>query len=239
MALVNIPLSIALSIACGGTPVAGIVTAFWAGSMSAVFGGSEFNITGTTGALAGVLTPAAAKHSPAILQWVAIWSAVFSLIVWRFKLIDYFLFVPNSVVQGFTAGVAMIIVIGQYDNALGLTFKHTHSEPYMKLAESIYYTPSMINFETFLFFLANFGALLYLTPRYPQVPWSVVLTVVGIIIGMTNCRPGDIFYSLVTLEEKYGDLKLQLVTLPVVSADIFDKGSCCQDTITTHLFSLL
>ena len=94
----------------------------------------------------------------------------------------------------------------------------------MKLAESVYYTPSMINYETFLFFLANFGALMYLTPRFPQVPWSVVLTLLGVIIGMTNSRPGDLFNCLVTLEEKYGDLKLQLFTFPVVSADIFDKG---------------
>ena len=87
LALVNIPLSIALSIACGGTPVAGILTAFWAGSLSAFFGGSEFNITGTTGALAGVLQPAATLHSPAILQWVAIWTSLFGLIAWRFKVV--------------------------------------------------------------------------------------------------------------------------------------------------------
>jgi hypothetical protein len=41
------------------------------------------------------------------------------------QLVDYLLFVPNCVVQGFTVGVAMIIAIGQYDNAFGLVFKVT------------------------------------------------------------------------------------------------------------------
>jgi SulP family sulfate permease len=139
VSLVNIPLSIALSIAGGGSPVAGIVTAFWSGIVAAFCGGSEFNIVGPTGALSGILSYAAVAHTPAILPWLAIWTGVMSLLVWRFKLVDYLLFVPNSVVHGFTVGVAIIIGFGQYDNAMGMSFKHNYSEFHYKLAESFYY----------------------------------------------------------------------------------------------------
>ena len=149
----------------GGTPVAGIVTAFWAGLVAALFGGSEFNIVGPTGALSGILTAAATAHTPLVLPWLALWTGVLSLIVYRFKLVDYLMFIPNSVVHGFTVGVAFIIGFGQYDNALGLTFKHTSTDFYMKLGESFYYTPQLMKQETFLFFLVNFIALFVLLPK--------------------------------------------------------------------------
>jgi SulP family sulfate permease len=61
VSLVSVPLSISLAIAGGGSPTMGIVTAFWAGLLSAIFGGSHYNITGPTGALSGVLAAAALK----------------------------------------------------------------------------------------------------------------------------------------------------------------------------------
>ena len=224
VALVNIPLSIALSIAGGGTPVAGVVTAFWGGLVAALTGGSEFNIVGPTGALSGILSQSAAAHGSAILPWLAIWTAVFSLVVWRFKLVDYLLFVPNSVVHGFTVGVAIIIGFGQYDNAMGLAFKHSHTEFHLKLMESFYYTPSLMQGRTFAFFAANFAALFVLTPAYPKVPWAVVVTVVGIVVGMHNAAVPDAYFaSLTTLERKYGDLSLQMVTLPSMSVEMLNK----------------
>ena len=75
------------------------------------------------------------------------------------------MFIPNSVVHGFTVGVAFIIGFGQYDNALGLTFKHTSTDFYVKLGESFYYTPQLMKQETFLFFLVNFIALFVLLPK--------------------------------------------------------------------------
>jgi len=224
VALVNIPLSIALSIAGGGTPVAGVVTAFWAGLVAAFTGGSEFNIVGPTGALSGVLSQSAGAHGSAILPWLAIWTAIFSLVVWRFKLVDYLLFVPNSVVHGFTAGVAIIIGFGQYDNAMGLAIKHTHTEFHLKLVESFYYTPTLMQGRTFAFFAVNFAALFVLMPAYPTVPWAVLVTVVGILVGMHNGgNPDAYFASLTTLERKYGDLSLQMVTWPSMGVDMLSK----------------
>ena len=64
--------------------------------------------------------------------------------------------------------------------------------------------------ETFLFFAVNFAALFVLLPRFPNVPWAIILTVFGILIGMTNGNEGDMFASLTTLEKKYGELTLQV-----------------------------
>ena len=73
------------------------------------------------------------------------------------------------------------------------------------------------------FVFAYFRCLLVRLPKYPMVPWAVILTIVGIFVGMFNGQPGDMLYSLTTLEKKYGDLSLQMITLPSLDADVFNK----------------
>lgn len=55
VSLISIPLSISLAVASGVTPLIGIITAIWAGLFAALFGGSNFNIVGPTGALSGII----------------------------------------------------------------------------------------------------------------------------------------------------------------------------------------
>jgi SulP family sulfate permease len=200
-----------------------IITAFWGGLAAAFCGGSEFNIVGPTGALSGILSAAAAVHGPQVLPWLSLWTGVMAFFVWSFKLIDYILFVPNSVMHGFTFGVAVLIGFGQIDSALGLSFKHQYTEFYMRVLESFYYAPSLTNFRTCLFFAANFGALVTLIPRYPKVPWAVILTIVGIVVGMLNGQEGAPLHSLITLEDKYGDFKLSLIEIPSIVPGSFSK----------------
>jgi hypothetical protein len=56
VSLVNVPLSVSLATASGASPEQGIATAFWGGLIAALFGGSQFNIVGPTGALSGLLS---------------------------------------------------------------------------------------------------------------------------------------------------------------------------------------
>ena len=76
VALINIPLSVSLAVASQSTPTAGIITAVWAGLVAAVLGGSQFNITGPTGALAGILTNYALLFGADVLPLLSITSAV-------------------------------------------------------------------------------------------------------------------------------------------------------------------
>lgn len=111
VALVNIPLSISLALAGGASPVPGIATAFWCGLASAIFGGSEFNIVGPTGALSGILAAAASMHQPHILPWLSIFSGVFTLIIRVFNLVDFFLFIPVSLSLQFSSLVLTLITL--------------------------------------------------------------------------------------------------------------------------------
>ena len=68
VSLVSIPLSVSLAVASNSTPTAGIITAIWAGLMTSLFGGSNYNIVGPTGALSGILAAYALTHGASALS---------------------------------------------------------------------------------------------------------------------------------------------------------------------------
>ena len=85
VALINVPLSISLAVAAQSSPTAGIVTAVWSGLLCCVLGGSAFNVTGPTGALAGILTQAALTFGSDCLPLLAISSAVVAFLVFLLR----------------------------------------------------------------------------------------------------------------------------------------------------------
>eukprot|EP01038_Epipyxis_sp_PR26KG_P015538 gene15538-20979_t len=201
VALVNIPLSITLAIAGGAGPVPGIVTAFWCGLICALFGGSEFNIVGPTEALSGILAVASLKLSPTILPWLSVWSGILTLLLWRLDLVDYLLFIPSSVIQGFTLGVAIIIGLGQLDFSIGLEIHHDKTTEF---------------YQKFLILVG--------IRKYPKMPWNIILCVFGGLIGYA----GSIIYiwafsDLVTVAHHFEgvDLSLRFITFPTWSDEVY------------------
>jgi len=120
VSMISVPLALALAITSGATPTQGIITAFWAGLLGAIFGGSHFNVIGPTGALAGILISYSLSHGYETLPLIAILSGIIIMFAYFFHLDKYIIFIPKSVVHGFTLGVAMIIGVGQLDNILGI-----------------------------------------------------------------------------------------------------------------------
>ncbi len=92
---------------------------------------------GPTGALSGVLAAASSVYGPGILPYVALIGGVISMLVWIAGIADYLMFIPSSVVHGFTAGVALILCFSQMDSALGMTVVHHEKEFVGRVWESI------------------------------------------------------------------------------------------------------
>src|SRR5579859_3081576 len=86
VALVSIPLSISLAIASQATPVAGIITAIWAGLIASIVGSSNYNVIGPTGALSGLLASYAITHGSAGLSMLALVTGLFILAVYFLRL---------------------------------------------------------------------------------------------------------------------------------------------------------
>lgn len=214
VALVSIPLSVSLAVASGTSPVVGIITAIWAGLVTSIFGGSNFNIVGPTGALSGILAGYAFTHGAESLALLSIFTGLFILIASVLRLEKYLVFIPASAIHGFTLGVAMIIALNQINNALGLNGLKSHEKFFDNLLESLNHVSeaSAISFAVFAIFLI---LLLILAKVSPKFPGAIILTPIGILLGyLSSERIIDI--NLITLASKYPDLKATIFISPQI-----------------------
>ena len=109
VALVAIPLSTALAIASGCTPIMGLSTAIFGPCIQGIIGGSNYNIFGPAGALVNILSGLEKENGVEIIPYVAIVSGILSGIVWALKLEKFCTLIPISVLEGFSLGVAISI----------------------------------------------------------------------------------------------------------------------------------
>jgi SulP family sulfate permease len=119
--LVALPLALAFGITTGLGAAAGLVTAIVAGVVAAVFGGSNVQVSGPTGAMTVVLVPVVAHHGADAVLVVGIMAGVLVLVSAVLGVGRFLAYVPWPVVEGFTVGIALIIFLQQVPFALGVT----------------------------------------------------------------------------------------------------------------------
>ena len=122
VAIIALPLSIALAIASGVTPAAGIYTAIIAGFLVAFFGGSRVQIAGPTAAFATIVAGIVAKDGTEGLMCATIMAGIFLIIMGVLKFGGLLKYIPYTITTGFTAGIAVTLFIGQLKDFLGLTY---------------------------------------------------------------------------------------------------------------------
>jgi SulP family sulfate permease len=213
VALVSLSLSISLGIASGATPVTGLATAIWGGLTGGLLCSSNYNIIGPAGALAGLLDSYATEWGPEILPWVALISSGFAFIFWAGGLIQYLLFMPKYVFEGFTVGVALIIGLKQLDFALGLSPATKHKELVLNVGES-FAAFDTAKWESMVLFFPMTPVLFILMRKIPKIPWMVVLPGLTIILGWLCFEEHIEGWALPTLKTKYGELEPDIVNLP-------------------------
>jgi SulP family sulfate permease len=120
-AVVALPLAIAFAIASGVSPIMGLYTAVIAGFLGSLFGGSVYSITGPTGAMTVVVLSTLNKFGLEGLMLAGFLAGVFQFSLGAIKLGKLIKFIPVPIVSGFTAGIGIIIFIGQIPSALGLS----------------------------------------------------------------------------------------------------------------------
>ncbi len=122
--IVAMPLAMAFAIASGATPAQGLYTAIVAGLATSLLGGTRVQISGPTGAFIAVLAGITAQYGMAGLQAATLMAGVILLILGIAKLGAVIRFIPSPVIVGFTAGIAVIIWVGQWKDFFGLPAPH-------------------------------------------------------------------------------------------------------------------
>jgi sulfate permease, SulP family len=120
VAIVALPLAMALGIASGTTPDKGLVTAVVAGFLISALGGSRFQIGGPTGAFVVVVFNVIARHGYDGMVLATLMAGLMLMLAGWGRLGTWIKYIPEPVVTGFTAGIAMIIFSSQVKDLLGL-----------------------------------------------------------------------------------------------------------------------
>lgn len=189
VAIIALPLSIALAIASGVSPEKGLYTAIVAGFVISFLGGSRVNISGPTAAFATIVAGIVAQFGTSGLVIATIMAGIMLIVMGICKLGSLIKFIPYTITTGFTSGIALTIVIGQLKDFLGLTFPEgTHavetSEKVAAVAKSI----STINIYSVL---VGIGALAILIV-WPKISKKIPGSLIAVIIGVAAVKLFDI-----------------------------------------------
>ncbi len=212
--VVALPLAMAFAIASGARPEQGLYTAIIGGVLVTVLGGSRVQIAGPTGAFIAILLGITASHGVAGLQVATLMAGVMLLAMGVARMGGVIKFIPAPVIVGFTAGIGVIIFVGQWRDFLGLPAvegAHFHQ----KLWHLIQVMPQL-HLPTLG--LACLSLLLVLvTPRVKalaRVPGPLLAMVVATVLQAVLQLPG-----VATIGSAFGGIPQGLPTfsLPDVS----------------------
>src|SRR5262245_38924340 len=133
VAIVALPLSMAIAIASGVTPDRGLYAAVVGGFLVSLLGGSRFQIGGPAGAFIVLVALTVERHGVGGVILATTMAGVFLIVAGFLRLGTYIKFIPYPVTVGFTAGIAVIILASQLKDLLGITLAKEPGEFVPKL----------------------------------------------------------------------------------------------------------
>ncbi len=212
VACIAIPLSLAIALASGVAPAVGLVTAIVAGIVCALFGGTPLQVSGPAAAMAVLIAALAQEHGLAALLLIGIGCGILQIATGVLGLGRFVKLVPLPVIEGFTAGIGAIILIGQLPRALGLpppAQSHVF-DVVTHIADLVHETkPAAVGVT--LLTLVMIYALPRVTKRVPaQLVAVVMATAVTAVLGLDAATIGTIPRSLPmpSIPQLPADLKL-------------------------------
>lgn len=188
--VVALPLAMAFAIASGAKPEQGLYTAMIAGACVSAFGGSRLQIAGPTGAFIVILSGITLRYGIDGLQVATLMAGIILVLFGMARMGSIIKFIPDPVIVGFTAGIGVIIWVGQWKDFFGLPSPaghHFHEKLWSLLAS----LPSMHLATTALALLSL--VLVIITPRLPglqRVPGPMVAMMVATVLEAVFHFPG-------------------------------------------------
>lgn len=214
VALVAIPLSLAIAIASGADPAAGLVTAIIAGFLISFLGGSRVQIGGPTGAFIVVVFGVIVAHGYDGLVLATFMAGIILIVAGLMRAGNLISFVPEAVVNGFTIGIAIIIAASQLNDLFGLTTSGLPAEFFSKL-EVLWAARGTVNWASVGIGAATMVLIVGLRRVAPKFPGLIVA------VGLTSAVVYLFHLPVDTIGSRFGALPSQLPMpkLPGLSLD--------------------
>lgn len=223
VAIIALPLSIALALASGVSPEQGIYTAIVAGFLISFFGGSRVQIAGPTAAFATIVAGIVARNGMDGLIMATIIAGVLLILMGVFRVGALIKFIPYTIVTGFTAGIAVTILIGQLKDFFGLTY-----DKGLKPIETMEKMHCVIKFFDTVNGWALFVgviclAILIIWPFINKtIPGSLIAVIAGILIVKFGHLPVNTIGDLYTISSSLPPFHVPHFSLEILRAEMSD-----------------
>jgi sulfate permease, SulP family len=212
VAIVALPLALGFGLSSGLGAQAGLATAVVAGALAAVFGGSNLQVSGPTGAMTVVLVPIVGQYGASGVLTVGLMAGVMLVGLAALRAGKYMQYVPAPVIEGFTLGIACVIGLQQVPSALGVP-KPEGDRVLVVTWRALEEFAKAPNWTAVGFAIAVAAVMLLGARRLPTVPFSILAVIAATAVA-----------QLAHLDEAkpIGDLPSGL---PVPSLSFLDLGS--------------
>ena len=227
VAIVALPLALAFGIGSGLGAQAGLVTAVIAGMVAAAFGGSKFQVSGPTGAMTVILIPIVAAYGTQSVLQVGLMASGFLILAAALRLGRHIHRLPTSLVEGFTAGIALVIAMQQVAFVLGVNLEASdHIWHSVWIEAQIWFrepqfTPVAVGLLAII--INIFGA-----NRWPKLPLALITVVLATLIAnfmqLELTRIGDLPDQFATPNLDFLSAGNWLVLVPPALAVAFLAG---------------
>jgi sulfate permease, SulP family len=174
VALVALPLSIAIAIASGATPRAGLVTAIIGGFLISLLGGSRVQIGGPTGAFIVVVASVIDQYGFEGLMLATLLAGIILVAAGLVGAGRFIALVPEAVIEGFTVGIALIIAVSQLKDLLGLSAIHVPADLIHGLP-ALWGARNGVNLTALIVGLLSIAGIGVLRHRLPWFPGSLLV----------------------------------------------------------------
>lgn len=221
VAIIALPLSIALALASGVGPEAGIFTAIVAGFVISALGGSCVQIAGPTAAFATIVAGIVARDGMDGLIIATIMAGIFLILMGLFHFGSLIKFIPYTITTGFTSGIAVTIVIGQLKDFFGVTYpdgvKPIETTEKMKaFVQNI----SSANTDALIVGIVSLAILILAPYIFKKVPGSLIAVIVGILMVQFLPLKVSTIGNLYTISNSLPSFHMPAIRFSTISASV-------------------
>jgi SulP family sulfate permease len=213
--VVALPLAMAFAIASGVPPQQGLYTAIIAGFIVGLFGGSRVQIAGPTGAFVVILAGITAKYGISGLQIATLLAGGMLLLMGLMKLGSVIKFIPDPVIVGFTAGIGIIIFVGEWKDFFGLSVSLPLDAPFYQKIHALLMALPHLSWATTVMAMMSLGLILIAPRRLKRIPGHLVALIIATLV-QTIFQ----FKGISTLGSAYGSISSALPSFQLPNLSI-------------------
>lgn len=217
VAIIALPLSIALALASGVGPEAGIFTAIVAGFVISALGGSSVQIAGPTAAFATIVAGIVAHDGMDGLIVATILAGIFLILMGLCHFGSLIKFIPFTITTGFTSGIAVTIVLGQLKDFFGLTYPNgVKPIETVEKFEAVINNFSTINMDAVIVGVVSLAILIIAPYIFKRIPGSLLAVIAGILMVQFLPLKVNTIGNLYTISNALPSLRFPSLSLNII-----------------------